>query len=284
MMDGRRGLGYGVLLAGAWMVLSFLVAPMAVVVPVSLTDRRYLSFPQDGLSLQYYVNLATSDVWLGAIWQSIVVAIASTIGCVVLGTLCAVGCWRIGSRLAEGVRALMLMPIIVPSIVHALGFYRMWIDLRLLDTFTGVVLVHVVTGFPYVVITVSTTLATFDPRLEQAARNLGASMTQTLRLVIVPCIMPGILAGAVFAFVHSWDELVVLLFITSRKLYLLPRAIWAGINENVDPTIAAVATVLMLATLSGLLLERYLRGRAARGGRLATLVARDTRAEAKPAE
>jgi putative spermidine/putrescine transport system permease protein len=96
--------------------------------------------------------------------------------------------------------------------------------------------------------------------------------------------MPGILAGAVFAFVHSWDELVVLLFITSRKLFLLPRAIWAGINENVDPTIAAVATVLMLATLSGLLLERYLRHRAVRGGRLATLVARDTRAEAAPAE
>jgi putative spermidine/putrescine transport system permease protein len=109
-------------------------------------------------------------------------------------------------------------------------------------------------------------------------------MGQTLRLVIVPCIMPGILAGAVFAFVHSWDELVVLLFITSRKLYLLPRAIWAGINENVDPTIAAVATVLMLATLSGLLLERYLRGRAARGDRRATLVARDTRAEAAGAE
>ena len=101
---GRRGLGYGVLLAGAWMVLSVLVAPMAVVMPVSLTDRRYLAFPQDGLSLQYYVNLATNDVWLSAMWQSVLVAIASTIGCVVLGTLCAVGCWRIGSRLAEGVR------------------------------------------------------------------------------------------------------------------------------------------------------------------------------------
>ena len=136
-------------------------------------------------------------------------------------------------------------------------------------------LVHVVTGFPYVVITVSTALATFDPRLEQAARHLGASMTQTIMLVIVPCIMPGILARAVFAFVHSWDELVVLLFITSRKLYLLPRPSGRDQRER-RPTIAAVATVLMLATLSGLLLERYLRRRAARGGRLATLVARDT--------
>jgi len=272
-MEGRRGWGRGAVLAGAWLVLSFMVAPMLVVAPVSLTDRRYLSFPQEGLSLQYYVNLVTSEVWRSAIGQSLVVAVASTIGCVVLGTLCAVGCWRIGSRLAEAVRAFMLVPIVVPAIVHALGFYRMWIDLRLLDTFTGVILVHVVTGFPYVVITVSTALANFDPRLEQAARNLGASLGQALRLVIVPCIMPGILAGAVFAFVHSWDELVVLLFITSRRLFLLPRAIWAGINENVDPTIAAVATVLMLATLGGLLLERLLRRRAARGGALAALVA-----------
>jgi putative spermidine/putrescine transport system permease protein len=261
------------MLAGAWMVLTFLVAPMTVVMPVSVTDRRYLSFPAAGISFQYYVNLFTDEVWLSAIGQSIVVAVASTVGCVVLGTLCAVGCWRVGSRSSEAVRAFMLVPLIVPSIVYALGFYRMWIDLRLLDTFTGVVLVHVVTGLPYVVITVSTSLANFDPRLEQAARNLGASVAQTLRMVIVPCIMPGILSGAIFAFVHSWDEIVVLLFITSRRLYLLPRAMWAGINENVDPTIAAVATVLMLATLGGLLAERFLRWRAARGSRAAALVA-----------
>lgn len=273
MSDIRRGWGYGVMLAGAWMVLTFLVAPMTVVMPVSVTDRRYLSFPAEGISFQYYVNLFTDEVWLSAIGQSIVVAVASTVGCVVLGTLCAVGCWRVGSRSSEAVRAFMLVPLIVPSIVYALGFYRMWIDLRLLDTFTGVVLVHVVTGLPYVVITVSTSLANFDPRLEQAARNLGASVAQTLRMVIVPCIMPGILSGAIFAFVHSWDEIVVLLFITSRRLYLLPRAMWAGINENVDPTIAAVATVLMLATLGGLLAERFLRWRAARGSRAAALVA-----------
>jgi putative spermidine/putrescine transport system permease protein len=137
-----------------------------------------------------------------------------------------------------------------------------------------VILVHVVTGVPYVIITVSTALANFDPRLEQAARNLGATVGQTVRMVIVPCIMPGILSGAIFAFVHSWDELVVLLFITSRRLFLLPRAMWAGINENVDPTIAAVATVLMLLTLAGLLVQHLSRWRAARGGgRPATLVA-----------
>jgi putative spermidine/putrescine transport system permease protein len=263
-MDLRGGLGQGVVLAFAWMVLTFLVAPMLVVVPVSLTDTRYLALPERGLSLQYYANLFGNEVWLSAIGQSVVVAVVSTVAAVVLGTLCAVGCWRIGSRGAEAVRVLMLMPLVVPAIVVALGYYRVWIDLRLLDTFTGVILVNVVTGLPYVVITVSTSLANLDPRLEQAARNLGASVAQTVRLVIVPCIMPGILSGAIFAFVHAWDELVVLLFITSRRLYLLPRAMWAGINENVDPTIAAVAAVLMLATLGGLLVQRGFRLRAAR--------------------
>jgi putative spermidine/putrescine transport system permease protein len=111
---------------------------------------------------------------------------------------------------------------------------------------------------------VSASLANFDLRLEQAARNLGASLGQTIFRVIVPCVLPGILSGALFAFVHAWDEIVVLLFITSRRVYLLPRAIWNGINDNVDPTIAAIATLMILVTLTGLLVERGLRARALR--------------------
>jgi len=196
--------------------------------------------------------------------QSLFVATCSTFFSVALGTLAAYGCWRLASRLASFVRALMLLPLIVPSIVHAIGFFRMWIDLDLLDSFPGVILAHTITSLPYVVITVSASLANFDIRLEQAARNLGASLGQTIRLVIVPCALPGILSGALFAFVHAWDEIVVLLFITSRRVYLLPRAIWNGINDNVDPTIAAIATVMILVTLTGLLLERGLSARAHR--------------------
>jgi len=182
-----------------------------------------------------------------------------------LGTLAAYGCWRLSSRLAGFVRALMLLPLIVPSIVHAVGFFRMWIDLDLLDSFTGVILAHTITSLPYVVITVSASLAGLDVRLEQAARSLGASLAQTLRLVVIPNIMPGVLSGAVFAFVHAWDEVVVLLFITSRHVYLLSRAIWDGVNENVDPTIAAIATLMILLTLGGLLVGR-MRGATERSG------------------
>ena len=244
-----------------WTVVLFLVLPVAVVVPVSLTDQRFLSLPYHHLSLQYYAHLFTSEAWLSSIGQSLAIALAATLIAVVSGTLAAIGCWRVNSRAAELLRLLMLAPIIVPTIVYALGIYRMWIALRLLDTYLGVILAHGVTAIPYVVVTVTTALAGFDPRLEQAARNLGATVGQTLRRVILPNILPGIVSGAIFAFIHSWDELVIVLFIASRHVFTLPRRIWDGINDNIDPTMAAVAVVLIAVAAALMAAELLLRGR-----------------------
>jgi putative spermidine/putrescine transport system permease protein len=260
----RLGLKRGVVFAASWMIVLFLVMPVFVVFPVSVTDKRFLSMPEEGVSLQHFAKLMGSADWLGSIWNSFTIAAATTVICVVAGTLCAVGCWRLSSRLSEGVRTLMLLPIVIPSIVYSLGIYRMFVDLELIDTVLGVVLAHVVTGIPYVVITVSASLANFDPRLEQAARSLGASLTQTVRRVIIPNIMPGVLSGAIFAFIHSWDETVIVLFIAGRSVYTLPRRMWADINENLDPIIAAVAVMLIFVTLALLAVELTLRARRAR--------------------
>lgn len=259
--ENRRTVGRGVLYGCAWAVLSFLMLPMAIVFPISVTDKRYLSLPHDGISFAHFANLLSNPKWLASLGHSLVIASASTVIAVVLGTLCAVGCWRIGSKWSESVRSLMLAPLIVPTIIYALGVYRFWIQLDLLDTYLGVIIAHAVTGLPYVVITVSASLANFDYRLEQAARNLGAGLWQTVRLVILPNVMPGILSGAIFAFIHSWDELVVVLFIASRKVFTLPRMMWDGVNENLDPTIAAVAVVMMAVTLGLLIVELSLRAR-----------------------
>ncbi|MEJ0068571.1 MAG: ABC transporter permease [Pseudomonadota bacterium] len=240
---------------GAWMVIGFLVLPVLIVFPVAVTDRRYLSLPQDGVSFRHFLNLFTSEAWLSSIGQSFVIALASASIAVVAGTLCAIGCWRIDVRWAQAVRALMMVPIIVPTIVYALGLYRFWIALDLLDSYLGVIIPHAVTALPYVVILVSTALTGFDPRLEQAARNLGASPAQTLRRVILPNIRPAILSGFLFAFIHSWDELVIVLFIASRGVFTLPRRIWDGINEHLDPTMAAVATLLILLSVALLALN-----------------------------
>jgi len=247
-----------------WAVICFLVLPITIVFPVSLTDKRYLSLPEEGISFKHYVNLFTSTEWLGSIGQSLYIGALATVISVAAGTLCAIGCWRLSSRTGEAVRAMMLVPIVVPTIVYALGIYRFWVDLRLLDTYTGVILVHAVTGIPYVVVTVSTALAGFDPRLEQAARNLGASQLQALRRIVLPSIMPGVVSGAIFAFIHSWDELVIVLFIASRAVFTLPRRIWDGINEHLDPTMAAVATIMIV--LTGLLLVLDLRMRRKKEG------------------
>ena len=245
----------------AWATVLYLLLPITIVLPVSVTDRRYLSLPEHGISFVHYANLLGSEAWRSAIGQSFAIACAATLLAVTAGTLCAIGCWRLGRRSTDAVRALMLLPLIIPSIVYAIGLYRYFGRLDLLDRFAGVVLAHGVTGIPYVVITVSTALAAFDPRLEQAARGMGASLGQTLRWVILPRIAPGIASGAIFAFIHSWDELVMVLFIASRQVFTLPRKIWDGINENLDPSMAAVAVLLIAFTMVLLLLDGMLRAR-----------------------
>jgi len=139
--------------------------------------------------------------------------------------------------------------LIVPPIISALAFYKAWVKIGLLDSYAGIVIAHAVLAVPYVVITVTTSLSNFDPRLEQAARNLGATAWTAMRLIIVPVIRPGILSGAVLSFLASWDEIVVTLFISSQRIMTLPKAIWNGIRDNIDPTVAAVGSLVILLTL-----------------------------------
>jgi putative spermidine/putrescine transport system permease protein len=221
--------------------------------------------PQENLSLEHWKTFLGSREWLGSIWESLWIAAVSTLAAVIAGTLCAVACWRLSSSLSEKVRSAMILPLAVPTIVYALGVYRLYIGLDLIGSGWGVVLAHAVTGLPYVVLTVSASLSNLDPRLEQAARGLGASVGQTLRYVIVPNIVPGVLSGAIFAFIHSWDELIVVIFIGGRALFTLPRRMWDGINDNLDPVIAVVATAMILFTLLVLTAELSLRARRADG-------------------
>jgi putative spermidine/putrescine transport system permease protein len=253
----------GIVVAFAWFVLSFLALPAFAVIPVSFTDTRYLALPQEHWSLQHWRTFLSSQDWIDSIGQSLWIAVVSTVLSVTAGTLCAIGCWRLSSGLSEKIRGLMILPMAVPTIVYALGIYRLYVDLDLVGTALGVILAHAVTGLPFVVLTVSASLSNLDPRLEQAARGLGASVRQTLRYVIVPNILPGVLSGAIFAFIHSWDELIVVIFIGGRALFTLPRRMWDGINDNLDPVIAVVATAMILFTLLVLTVELSLRAKRA---------------------
>jgi putative spermidine/putrescine transport system permease protein len=240
---------HAVLLTLAWMTVLFLLAPSLVVFPVSITDTSYLALPEHSVSLQHWGSMLSDSVWREGFIQSLVIALASCSVATVTGTMCAIGCWKLSSRFGECIRVMMLVPLVIPQIVYALGLYRFYAAIRLLDTYSGVIAAHTAIGLPFVVINVSAALVNFDSRLEQASRNLGATWFQSLWRVLVPNIKSGVIAGAVFAFISSWDELIVVLFIASRKIHTLPRAIWSGINEALDPAIAAVAVLLIVVTV-----------------------------------
>ena len=248
-MMQKMGLGQKINRVWAILLLVFLVAPALVALPVSLTPKRFLSMPTDTLSLRHFEKLFTSPEWISSFAQSATIAVTSAALATVLGTLCAIGLWRISSRAGEVVRAFLLLPLVIPPIISAMAFYRLFVPLGLIDSYLGLILAHTVLAAPLVLITVSASLAGFDPRLEQASRNLGASSMTTLLRVILPSIRPGVLAGAVFAFIASWDEIVVTLFLSKFNVYTLPRRMWNGIRENTDPTVAAAAVVLIGITI-----------------------------------
>jgi putative spermidine/putrescine transport system permease protein len=244
-----------IVIALGWLGLIFLLAPLAVVFPVSLTPERYLSMPTDSISFQHYAKLISDTRWSSSILTSLWIAVLTTIAATTIGTLCAIGLWRLSGRLTQYLRILLLAPLIVPPIVHALAFYRTWTDFNWLDTISGVVIAHTVLCIPLVLITVSTSLSGFDRRVEQAARSLGASTFTVLRRIVVPNIAPGILAGAAFSFVTSWDEVVTVIFLTSRKVMTMPIVIWNSLSERVDPAVAAISAVMILLTLIAVFLR-----------------------------
>jgi hypothetical protein len=169
MMELAPSSSFRITAFGAWLAALFLTLPFVVVFPVSLTPQRYLSLPDGHWSLRHYATLIDDPTWLSSIRDSLIVATGSTLIALLLGTMTALACWRLSSRLSEAVRMVMLAPMIVPSIVHALGFYQVWATLGLLDTYQGVIIAHAMKAIPYVVISVSAALANVDFRLEQAA-------------------------------------------------------------------------------------------------------------------
>ncbi len=237
------------IIAAAWLIALFLLLPGLIAIPVALNDSRFIALPHGSLSLRHFEALLSSNAWLASMGQSALIAFAATLLALTIGTACAVGLWRLGGRSAAAIAAIVLAPLILPPVVSALSLYRVWVALGLYDTWLGVVIAHTILALPFVVIAVSTALSMLDPRLEQASRSLGAAPLTTLLRVIVPNIKAGLITAAVFAFIVSWDEIVVTLFVANRVVYTLPRRMWDGMRENVDPTVAAVATLMIALTL-----------------------------------
>jgi putative spermidine/putrescine transport system permease protein len=252
------------LVAVSSVVLFYLVFPIFVIVPVSFSSGSYLSFPPPGWSLRWYQNFFGSGEWQGAAWLSIWVGISVTALSCLLGTPAAFGLVRGRFRGKRLINAFVLSPIIVPGIIVAIGIYFVYARLGLIGHPFGLVLAHTCLAVPFVVINVSASLYGFDERLEQAALSLGATPWRCFWQVTFPLIRPGIMAGAVFAFITSFDELLVALFVSGTTAMTLPRLMWQEIREDIDPTIAAASTLLLALTTALLLTAELLRRRGER--------------------
>ncbi|WP_406386061.1 ABC transporter permease [Streptomyces sp. NBC_01618] len=230
-------------LVGFW-----LIAPTLVVIPLSFTDKASLVFPPTGWSGRWYTNFFTDPRWTEALFSSLQVGALVAVVATVLGTAAAIALTRSGSRWAKSSYGLLLAPMIVPTVVVAIGVYALFLQYGLLGTLFGFVTAHTVLALPFVIIPVTASLRGFDRRLEDAALICGASRWGAIRQVTLPQIAPGVVSGALFAFVTSFDEVVVSLFIQSPYLQTLPVMMFASVTRDTDPTIAAAATLIIAFT------------------------------------
>jgi putative spermidine/putrescine transport system permease protein len=227
----------------------FLLAPLLVLVPMSLGSADIAEFPPRSLSFAQYWKFFDSRPWLESVGTSLRVAVATSVVATILGTMAAFGLVRGTFRGKAAISALLIAPRFVPVIIIALAFYALLAALGLIGTLAGLVLAHIVLACPYVIIIVSATLRGFDRALEQASRSLGASPFRTVLHITLPLIRPGIMSAALVAFVVSFDEIVVAIFIAGTRTVTLPKRMWDSLVFEMEPTLPAISTLIVLATL-----------------------------------
>lgn len=273
------------------LVFLFLIAPILVIIPLSFNAAPYFTFSSEMLqlkssafSLRWYWDILQNgmndpsapfgwsylvDSWNNAQWihslkNSFVIAVATTLLSMLLGTLAALGLTSPSMPARGLVMSALISPMIVPLVITSAGMYFVFSTLGLTGTFTGLIIAHTVLGTPFVLITVAATLEGFDRNLIRAGLSLGASPLRVFFKIIVPLILPGVISGGVFAFATSFDEVVTVIFLADYDQRTVPRQMWAGIREQISPTILAMATILVFLSLGLLTAVELLRRRSDR--------------------
>ncbi|PIO51770.1 polyamine ABC transporter permease [Leucobacter sp. OAMLP11] len=258
----------GILWAFSILVAVWLIAPTLVVIPLSFTGKASFVFPPESWSLRWYESFFSNPAWTSALGNSLLIGLLVALLATVLGLLAALGLRALTSKRASStLRIGLLAPMVVPGIVVAIGLYSVFLKLGLVGTLVGFVLAHTVLALPFTVIGITAGFAGFDDRLELAALSLGASRLKTFFAVTLPNIIPGLVSGALFAFVTSFDEVMLSLFIKSPYLNTLPVLMYASVTRDTDPTLAAAATVILVLITTLVIVALVLTGRKNRGRR-----------------
>ncbi|NAZ35765.1 ABC transporter permease [Rubellimicrobium sp. CFH 75288] len=264
---GQRIWHYGFrILCG--LIFFYLIAPILVIIPLSFNAQNFFTFTPEmlaldpaGYSLRHYRDFFTNIDWQLPLWNSLKIAPMATLIAVTLGTLAAVGLSQSHVPFRRAIMAVLISPMIVPLIISAAGMYFFYSRIGLQGTYWGVVLAHAALGIPFVIITVTATLVGFDRSLTRAAASLGAGPLRTFWRVQLPLILPGVIAGGLFAFVTSFDEVVVVMFMGAAGQKTLPWQMFTGLREQISPTILAAATVLVAVSVVLLAVLELLRRR-----------------------
>jgi len=246
------------------LVLLFLMSPILAVMPLSFNSESFFTYPMPGFSLRWYDEFFFSTRWTNAVKMSLIVGLSTTVLATALGTLAALGLARSNFPAKSTMMAILISPMIVPVIISAVGMFKFYAQLNLVGTRLGIILAHTALATPFVVITVTATLSSFDKTLMRAGASCGAAPHTVFFKVVMPLILPGMISGALFAFVTSFDEVVVVLFLASPEDRTLPLQMFSGIRETISPTITAAATVLVLISTALLLTVEMLRRRSER--------------------
>jgi len=240
-------------------IFVFLVAPILVIVPLSFNAGAFFTYPLAGVSLQWYREFLTGVQWQRAVENSLIVAVGATAVATSLGTLAALGLHRVRLPFRQAIVAVLLSPMVVPVIITAVGMFYFYARIGIANTLGGLIVAHAALGIPFVFVTVGAVLSTLDDNLVRAAASLGAGPVRVFRAVVLPLILPGVVSGALFAFVTSWDDVVVAIFLAGPRQHTLPRQMWSGIREFISPTLLAVATLLIVLSISLMLVVELLR-------------------------
>jgi putative spermidine/putrescine transport system permease protein len=253
------------------LVLIFLIAPVIIVIPLSFNAEPFFTITPGMLhldpaaySLRWYRNMLDNPQWTEAFKNSAFIAFMAVIPATILGTAAALGLHHPKLPYRTQITAVLISPMIVPIIITATGLYFLYQKVGLTQSFSGIILAHILLGVPYVVLVVGSTLAGYDATLSRAAASLGAHPLRTFRQVTLPLILPGVLSGAILAFVTSFDEIVVVLFLSGSEQRTIPRQMWTGIRDQISPTILAVATLLIVVSVFVLAALEFLRIRRAK--------------------
>ena len=271
------------------LIFLFLMAPILIVFPLSFNKEPYFSFTQgmialdpSAFSVRWYIDILHngmidpvavigwwSDLWNNSQWirsikNSFIIGILATLLATGLGTLAAIGLSRSEMPFRRPIMALLISPMIVPLVIIGSGMFFFFSDIGIAKTYLGVIIAHAILGTPYVVITVTATLVSFDESLTRAAASLGANPFRAFFKVQMPLILPGVVSGALFAFITSFDEVVVVLQIADVRQRTIPRQMFSGIREQISPTILAVATILVIISIVLLTVVEMLRRRSER--------------------